>query len=164
MSLSPNYTKLGENLAERCIHKCIKVSSKFEGNVFGSYVFDVILPHYIDTEPVPNSIVNIWFVSADDVTEFVNEMGNSLSVLSITQESQSTQPTQYYLVKYDIPVALINVFVSDFFPVTDSDTVPLVSFTGAGGVFGFSSYCDKSVPELIKSHMNKSVPEMTEYA
>jgi hypothetical protein len=152
MSLSFDSSKLAASVTSRCIYKCLKTSARFGGCLFGPYLFDVVLPYYTGTDPVSNSTVDIWFTSSADVTRFVQSMDHSFQLIS---DSPNNHHSQYHLLKYSIPVALINVVVSDNFPSTDSNTVPIGAFTDLAGVFRFQSFSDTSFPDLVKSLLKR---------
>lgn len=155
MSFSPNSSVIVDSIATKYIYKCLKTSALFDGVVFGEYLFTSILPRYTGDPVVPNYNVDIWFTSIEDSAKFLASMGSSLVPV---KDSVNSKCTQYHITKYNIPIALVSVFVSDAFPGSDSGILPITATTDVNGVFGFQSWSETPFPELlIKWRDTKSI-------
>ena len=117
--------------------KIIKIASSFEGQVFGEYVREVVVPRSED--PYCNVIfenIDIWFKNqtlCNKFVQFFNDVEGHLS--SIKEENiglNDRSVTQSYLVLTSIKRLCLNIFVDDMFPIHDLDINCLSYFYSHG--------------------------------
>ena len=112
------------DLAIGIIKECLKKASHLNGQVFGGYIRDVIVPRL----EVPNCLVqfndvDLWFDNQRDANLFLEAMGQ-LFVGPIRTQSPSLYPfthQQYMFIKHNTWIVSVNVMVSNELPIDDFD-------------------------------------------
>ncbi len=111
-------SRFEEHFVLETVKKCISVASEYNGDVYGEFVTDVIVPKMVDPNcKVSFKEVDLWFHLQAHGNSFVNAMGNSLKLI----ESISNERYRYMLIEAGVIISYINVVITPTHQVYDFD-------------------------------------------
>lgn len=103
----------------------VKLAKKCDGQVFGGYVRDFIVPykhHNIPLENLDFKDMDFWFKRQADANDFISNLnvrGKALITPETTKQNYPIGRTNFLTVFKDKPFVLIDIVVSDVYPVCD---------------------------------------------
>lgn len=125
---------------------CLKLASKYGGQVFGQYVTDVIVP--LQKNPnykVHFTKIHLWFFTSKDADNFISDAGDDLILVN----------NCYECYRFGVLLFKIKIFISNYPPCSDLN-VNRLTYQYDGTTFYPRSYAPQSVEQLIMSIHNKS--------
>lgn len=141
------------DLAVHMINECLEEATKFEGEVFGGYVRDVIVPRLANPKcKVEFKDVDVWFRTQENADNFVKVMGKSF-VEATRVESPSMYKfirQQYMFFRYNTFIVCFDVIVSPILPVDDFN-VNQLTYGYNGNEFRAYALGDQSVDDLKRA-------------
>ena len=156
------------NLAINMISDCLRKAAEFDGEVFGGYVRDVIVPRLNDPDcTVQIERVSIWFRKQEDADHFVKAMGKSFSKVNednfhLIYEFPCRQYKFFSL--YNEFVVWFCIIVSPKLPIEDFDVNQLTyRYNGKKLLANFYSDTSNSIDQIKKSILNKTCTMLPAY-